>query len=88
MYLVLSLAHSRPDRLMWWGPDCCGYTTSMDYAGRFTAEAIASDQKRLNNWRTTIAVPIEVASRSDVNPAAFLSMVRSSCLVFAIPGGA
>lgn len=48
-----------PDGLVnWWGPNRCGYTTSLDDAGRYTEED-AKWQERSPS--TDVAVPLERA---------------------------
>lgn len=63
-YYVLSISHSAGSRyLSWWGPRQAGYTLSLGSAGLYTDREIAAQRGRLNNGRTTLAVPCELASR-------------------------
>ena len=46
--------------MLWWRASNSGYTTSLEEAGRYTAEAVTSDPSYYNNGESTAAVPVEM----------------------------
>ena len=62
-YYILSLKWSRgKDLLVWYRPQCAGYTTDLNDAGVYTAEDV--DRLRLDDggFDGTAAIPVEAAS--------------------------
>lgn len=57
-YLIHSKKHTGSIAL-WWGPDRCGYTNDIDYAGRYTHEE-ALEICKPGNYQDSIPVHIEV----------------------------
>lgn len=56
-YYVLSIKRSTADVALWWGPKQAGYYSDLGRAGKYTDAEIAAEPERLNNGRTTLAVP-------------------------------
>jgi hypothetical protein len=66
-FYILSLKHSklptaadRSEHLIWWGPDNCGYTGTLDRAGRYTEEQIAGEPAYYDNGHSTVALDCDV----------------------------
>jgi hypothetical protein len=57
---VESARHS--DLLLWWKPNSCGYTSSLEEAGHYS-EAELSAHPHLNNATHTLAVPRDLAEK-------------------------
>jgi hypothetical protein len=53
-YFILSLKHTRGDFILWWGPDCKGYTRNLASAGIYDESELV--KKGLNNGESTLAV--------------------------------
>jgi len=69
VYLILSLKWSDADsKLVWWGPDNCGYTADIDKAGRYTAVQVAEKAHYYDNGDTTRAVPVDDVMSGKVGP--------------------
>ncbi|MBX6393487.1 MAG: hypothetical protein IRY96_08425 [Burkholderiales bacterium] len=61
-FYILSLKWSPIDnRLVWWRPNSCGYTTELESAGRYTAEEIEARRSYYDNGDSTLAVPCKIA---------------------------
>ena len=59
MYLILSLKHSPAcgSLASWWGSNNRGYTPNLNYAGRYTAEQVASDKHYYDDGVDSMAIP-------------------------------
>lgn len=56
-FFILSVKWTGGDVLVWWGPDDTGYTTLIDYAGRYTREQVERRRSYYDNGDTTLAIP-------------------------------
>lgn len=57
-WLIRNTSHNPDGMVNWWGPDRCGYTTTLAHAGRYSEED-AKHQAR--SRETDVAVPLERA---------------------------
>jgi len=60
-YYILSLKYSGLRQIIWWCPNQAGYVADLDRAGLYSAEEVSAERERLDNLRTTVAVPAEAA---------------------------
>ena len=63
LHFILSLEHSRGDRLTWWRPNESGYCYDLSVAGLYSAERAQEIEKAssFRGVRQEIAVPENVA---------------------------
>lgn len=60
-FLILSLKWTTGDVMVWYRPECKGYTSQIELAGRFSAEEISSSPAYYDNRDSTMAVPLSAA---------------------------
>lgn len=56
-YIIISLKHSEPEQLAFWGPNDTGYTSNPFAAGRYTEDQIKAQPAYYNDGHNSIAVP-------------------------------
>ena len=61
MFYLLSIKHSNGDSLVWWRPNDKGYTSFLEYAGKYTQKQIDAKPKHYDNGHGSRPVPCEVA---------------------------
>lgn len=59
-FYILSIKWTNGDLCCWWGPKNCGYTTTLEDAGKYSAEEIADHPRYYNDGESTRAIPCGV----------------------------
>lgn len=57
-YYILAPDRTTPSRLLWWRPNACGYTSSIDEAGKYSQSEIDGNPDYYNGGEA-FAVPVE-----------------------------
>lgn len=62
MYYIMSLKHTKPEdnMVLWWRPECKGYTYYIDEAGIYPEAEIKEKPEYYNDGKDTVAVLCEV----------------------------
>lgn len=62
LYYIVSIKHTRGEKVCFWRPNNAGYTEIINDAGKYTEEQVKSSQNYYNNFDSSIAVPCEVVT--------------------------
>jgi len=55
-YYIISLTGTKGDFILWWAPECKGYTRYLAQAGLYDEDDVKARERYLNDKRTTLAV--------------------------------